>query len=52
MLRSRRINTPLLDGRNALLLLYTLLDPLNRISWLDIYLNLLACQSFDLDLYT
>ena len=44
------IPSPLLDGRDALLLFYTLLDPLDGVGRLDVNLDLLACQGLDLDL--
>ena len=42
--------SPLLNGRDALLLFHSLLDPLNSVRWLNVDLDLLSRQSLDLDL--
>lgn len=42
-------HAPLLHGGNALPLFHTLFDAKNRVSRLDVNLNLFACQRLDLD---
>lgn len=57
MFRPKRMKTnvkqnsrlPLLDGRNAFLLLDTLLDAVDGVSGLDVDLNLFASEGLDLD---